>query len=241
MDRQGGFARLTKHLRDDGEVVTYDRRGYGRSRAVGGPFEIADHVDDLMTVIDRIPTILVGHSLGGVVALAAAGRRPDLVRGVVVFEVPMSWEPWWPTDSGGSVAASMSDRPEDAAEAFMRRVVGSQRWDRLPERTRVERRSEGVALVGEMTSIRRGRPWNPAEIVCPVVSGHGRGSRPQFERSAHTIGETVGEAIVVAMSDARHNAHSDMPEEFRRCLIEPMLQRLRWGSFASGPGITEPT
>ena len=110
----------------------------------------------------------------------------------------MSWEPWWPTDSGGSVAASMSDRPEDAAEAFMRRVVGSQRWDRLPERTRVERRSEGVALVGEMTSIRRGRPWNPAEIVCPVVSGHGRGSRPQFERSAHTIGETVRNNCMVA-------------------------------------------
>lgn len=240
MDRQGGFARLTKHLRPDGEVVTYDRRGYGRSRAVGETFEIADHVDDLLSVIDQVPSIVVGHSLGGVIALAAAGRRPDLMRGVVVFEVPMSWEPWWPTDSGGSVAASMSDRPEDAAEEFMRRVVGSQRWDRLPERTRLERRSEGPALVGEMTSIRRGRPWNPAEILCPIVSGHGRGSRPQFERSAHTIGETVGDAIVVALPDARHNAHSDMPEKFQRALIEPMLERLRSGSFVGGPGVTGP-
>ena len=231
MDRQSGFARLVKHLREYGEVVTFDRRGYGRSRDVGGPFDIATHADDLAEVIGDRPSIVVGHSLGGVVALAAASRVGSVITGLVLYEIPMSWEPWWPKDSGGSIAASMTDQPSDAAEAFMRRVVGSERWDRLPERTRAKRRAEGVALVGEMTSIRAGCPWTPSEVRCPIVSGYGRGGRPQFARSAEEITNSFPDSVLVPMDAARHNAHSTEPELFARVLVGPLLERLRSGSF----------
>ena len=40
----------------------------------------------------------------------------------------------------------------------MRRLVGNKVWERLPERTRTARRSEGRVLVGELRDLRSGPP-----------------------------------------------------------------------------------
>ena len=50
--------------------------------------------------------VLVGHSYGGDVALATADRHPDLVAGVAVYETPLSWLPWWPNTTAGSIAVA---------------------------------------------------------------------------------------------------------------------------------------
>ena len=73
-------------------VVTYDRRGYGESPSPTGPVPFDRHVDDLIGVIGDAPASVVGHSWGGHVALAAAIRRPDLVRsvGATVNIVPVN-------------------------------------------------------------------------------------------------------------------------------------------------------
>jgi pimeloyl-ACP methyl ester carboxylesterase len=38
------------------------------------------------------PAVLVGHSIGGVVALMVAARRPDKVRGLIIEDVPLTQE-----------------------------------------------------------------------------------------------------------------------------------------------------
>ena len=92
MDRSTSFGRVARHL-DDLEVVRYDRRGYGRSIEVG-PGDLDDDVADLLTVLDGRPSVVFGHSIGGVVAVVAAARRPDLVRSVLAYEAPAPWAPW---------------------------------------------------------------------------------------------------------------------------------------------------
>ena len=114
-------------------VVRYDRRGYGRATPHAGPFTIAAHVDDLLHLLDERPAVLVGHSLGGDIVLAAAARRPDLALGVSAFEPPMPWTDWWPRDSASAeavAAAADSAERDDAhrrtvhAPADRRRAVG---------------------------------------------------------------------------------------------------------------------
>lgn len=72
-------------LRDDCTVVTVDRPGYGRTAAAAAGFE-ANAAAAVATLerlgIDR--AVLVGHSWGGGVALAAAERHPEQVNGVVL-------------------------------------------------------------------------------------------------------------------------------------------------------------
>jgi len=230
MDHESGFARLVKHLRPHGEVVTYDRQGYARSLNAPGDRSISAHIEDLRAIIGPIPSIVVGHSLGGAIALALAARHPSLVRGLVVYESPMSWEPWWSENGGGSMAAHAAT-PEDAAEAFMRRFVGRARWDRLPERTKDSRRAEGVALRAESISLRRGAPWTEAPIECPVMSGCGEASRDDFRRSARIVSQLSTDGRMVVLPRAHHNAHSASADDFHALLVLPLIRRLESGAW----------
>src|SRR5215510_8332553 len=85
--RAASFSKVVRCLRDLRTVV-YDRRGYAGSIDVGPPFTVSVQVDDLLFVMQERPAVVVGHSYGGNIALAAARARPDLVRAVVVFEAP---------------------------------------------------------------------------------------------------------------------------------------------------------
>jgi pimeloyl-ACP methyl ester carboxylesterase len=148
MDRSGSWVRVVRELRDL-HTVRYDRRGYGRSRELGGG-TMDQHVADLFDVIAERPCVVAGHSYGAAVALVAAERRPDVVRGVVSYEGPMSWRDWWPRSSaGGRAVDQVRDGAAmgDAAERFLRRMIGDEKWESLPARTRDERRAEGEALL----------------------------------------------------------------------------------------------
>lgn len=230
MDRQSGFRRLAKSLSTTNRVLTYDRRGYAGSSDMSGPFGIDQQVADLLEVIEARPAVLVGHSFGGAVALACACRHPELVRGVVVYESPMSWEPWWPSDSGGARAVAMADDPEAAAEAFLLRFIGERLWNRLPEGTKRERRAEGKALVGELGDLRATAAWKPEDLRVPVISGYGSRARDYIGRASQVIG-SLPDGRAVMIDGAHHNAHSAQPEAFERLLVEPLLERLRTGRW----------
>jgi pimeloyl-ACP methyl ester carboxylesterase len=75
-------------------VITYDRRGTGRSGRAGWPGAGADqHADDaaaLLATLDAAPATVLGVSSGGVVALALAARHPEAVARVIAWEPPAS-------------------------------------------------------------------------------------------------------------------------------------------------------
>jgi len=214
MDRSAGVLRLARRLDDRYRVIRYDRRGYGRSAGVGAPFDVATHVDDLIGVLQahapgRPVALVFGHSYGGNVALALADRRAELVEAVAVYETPLSWLDWWPGNSAGGSALAMADAG-DAAEAFMRRLVGDQVWERLPEGKRAERRAEGPAMVGELTDLRCGPPWNPDRIAAPVLALHGETARPHHRRAMTQLADLMPGGRVVEIPAAGHaGPHTD--------------------------------
>ncbi len=216
LDRSAGMLKLSRRLDQEFRVTRYDRRGYGRSLAVGGPFDIARQVDDLMAVLDATAgtdgsNVLFGHSFGGNVALAAAERHPDRVAGVVTYETPLSWLDWWPTDTAGRQATDWTGEPFEAAERFMRRLVGDEVWERLPSATRAARRSEGPALIGELSAVSQRPPWSPAAVRAPVLAMRGERCQPHHMQSTAAIADWFGVTPVV-IEGARHfgpNTHPD--------------------------------
>jgi pimeloyl-ACP methyl ester carboxylesterase len=215
MDRSGSFAFARKRWVAAGHrVLVYDRRGYNRSLAAGPPFSVPANVADLVDLLAGRPAIVVGHSLGGVIGLALAEAHPELVSGLVVYEAPMSWEPWWPRSTAGSLASDETVSPEDVAERFLRRMAGDRVWERLPATTRQQRRAEGPTLVAELRDVRRHVPYDPSRVEVPVVVGHGLDSAEHHRRGAHTLVERLPRATLVAIEGADHGAHRSHPEAF---------------------------
>ena len=212
MDRASSFAKLLPHLRDL-DVTTYDRRGYGRARD-NKPTSLEDHIEDLERHLDGGRAVIVGHSLGGDLALAVATRRPHDVAAVGAWEAPLAWMPWWPDESAGTRAVSEGLAPGAAAEVFMRGVVSDELWERLPESTKQERREEGVAMIVDVAGIRDAAPFDPAEVRVPVVAGCGGDSKPYHRRSSEWLVEHISGAELFEIPGARHGAHASHPVEF---------------------------
>ena len=235
MDRAASMLKLSRRLDDKNRVLRYDRRGYGHSAAHPGPFTMGDQVADLVALLAGRRAVLIGHSYGGNVAMATAARHGDLVAGVVMYESPLAWESFWPASSMSASAAHApvptKEEAANAAEGFMRRLIGAERWLALPERTRLSRRTEGLALVSELKDLREHQPWSADDVNVPVIVGvGGRASERYLKGMAHVTNSVAG-ATLVCLEGCTHDAPTAAPDQFRRELIEPLLQRVGkpWG------------
>jgi pimeloyl-ACP methyl ester carboxylesterase len=84
---------LVPEITDVASVLTYDRRGFGESRAGTEPFT---HLDDLLAVLDLClieSAWLVGSSAGGKLALEAAVEAPHRVNGVILISPAVGGAP----------------------------------------------------------------------------------------------------------------------------------------------------
>ncbi|MGH9184383.1 MAG: alpha/beta fold hydrolase [Acidimicrobiales bacterium] len=77
-------------------LLALDLRGRAASAAVGPPFGIASHADDVIAVLEHVGVehaVITGHSMGAWVAALAARRRPERAAAVVLVDggiaVPM--------------------------------------------------------------------------------------------------------------------------------------------------------
>ncbi|HUR50872.1 MAG TPA: alpha/beta hydrolase [Mycobacteriales bacterium] len=71
-----------QHFDDKARLVRYDHRNHGRSARSRRAIDVETLADDLAEVIrqttPRTKVVLVGHSMGGMTALALADRHPEL-------------------------------------------------------------------------------------------------------------------------------------------------------------------
>lgn len=213
MDRSAGMLRLTRQLAGHAAVIRYDRRGYARSAGVGPSFTLEDQIDDLAKVIERHASgrsidLAFGHSFGGNVVLGLADRQPGVIRRAAVYETPMSWFDWWPSNTAGAAAETIRQSGDagDAAEAFMRRLIGDERWEGLPASTRDGRRSEGTAMVAELTDLRRNAPWTAERVTCPTLALSGEYGRAHHQRGMRVLADMLDHADHVQLDGAGHGA-----------------------------------
>lgn len=212
LDRGGSFARLARRT-DRYDLVAYDRRGYQGSRALT-PLDLEHHVQDLLALVvleaRRGPVIVFGHSFGGVVALGAATRVPDLVDLVVAFESPLPWILHRP-----SSRPPLTDDPGAEAERFFRRMVSNGAWERLSERDRESRRLDGPGLLSDLGGLHRGvAPFDLSTLKVPFVYLYGDGIIADYYQAL------CGELEKIApnfrcrqLEGANHGAHLSNPDQ----------------------------
>ena len=74
-------------------LFALDLRGHGRSGRVPGAYRVTDYAGDVIALLRGQvgePAVLVGHSLGAIVAIAVAAEAPETVRAVVLEDPPLA-------------------------------------------------------------------------------------------------------------------------------------------------------
>ena len=212
LDSARSFGRLARRL-DDLQVVAYDRRGYRASRGVTLAAGLAVQVDDALEVVASVgsapPVVMLGHSFGGLVALAAAARQPSPpIAAIVVYEPPFPWLRELP----GDYHAPLGDDAAAEAEAFFSRIVGPASWDRLSEPERESRRLDGPALVEDLRVLRGPLPFELGDVAVPVVVGIGEDASSRRRDASATLAAAIPDATLVTVPRAGHGAHLSHPD-----------------------------
>ncbi|MER5729895.1 alpha/beta hydrolase [Streptomyces sp. NPDC002138] len=132
-------------------VLSYDRRGHGRSEAGTGQGTRRQDEDDLAALIEQLgpaPAHVAGNSFGASTALGLAARRPELFRSITLHEPPLvaivADDPAAMEDMGpakASIEAALGllrkGEHEEGARLFVEEVaMGPGTWDRLPAQVR---------------------------------------------------------------------------------------------------------
>ncbi|MTI15848.1 3-oxoadipate enol-lactonase [Rhodobacteraceae bacterium RKSG542] len=68
-------------------LLFYDKRGHGLSSIGEVPYTMERHADDLAGLLDHLQiksSVVCGLSAGGMIAQCLFGRRPDLIRGLIL-------------------------------------------------------------------------------------------------------------------------------------------------------------
>jgi pimeloyl-ACP methyl ester carboxylesterase len=210
-DRAKSFAKVVRRL-SDVPVTSYDRRGYGKSLvAADESARFDEHSDDLIAILDGTPSVVVGHSAGGAIAMLTASRAPELFLALGVWEPPMTQSDWWPAAARQQAMAwAQADDAEAVGEEFYRVILGDTGWDQLPEPTRRRLRLEGKAFRADMASQDR-PPLDIDRLKMPRLLGCGTAQPSGFIGVHHRTAQAIGCELLV-IEGAAHAAHISHPD-----------------------------
>lgn len=235
------WTQIGKALADDRRVLLVDLPHHGRSTWENGfdYLRVADRVAGLLSADD--PVALVGHSLGGKVAMVLALRHPELVERLCVVDVsPTAYDRL--SEFSGYVAA-MRGLPLDAistrgeadaalAEAVPDATVRSFLLQNLRRDGDGWRWQVNLDVLGPALPVIGGWPeeqlGDTPPYQGPVLWVAGEGSDYISPAYAGAMDRWFPRNRLVTVKGAGHWVHSERPEVF--------LEVLRWFLDAAGSG-----
>lgn len=228
-NRSDGWLPVIPTLARSFRLITMDLRGHGQSGQPPDGYRHADYAADLQAVIDRLgesAPLIVGHSLGGIVALEWAIGHPDVAAGIVAEDVPLSTGPG--AEATFATWISMNGMPFGA--------LLTRYQSELPHLPEAQIRSRAESMAGtanavfqaELAASRASRGNDEIArlggVTSPVLLIHGDvetgGLVPSQDVQRFLAVVPNGRAARIA--GGTHVLHRDRPDEFLR-LVVPFL------------------
>jgi pimeloyl-ACP methyl ester carboxylesterase len=228
------FAEQVESLSASRRVVTLDQRGHGRSSQAGtlDGYTMGQLVDDLVAFTEQVgdgPVDLLGHSMGGRVALGAVLARPDLFHSLILMDTS-AWS-FLPEDEGvramvGEYMAKFDpargvpsvfglEGPEQALiDATAPLELRQAREASFAGMDAYAIKALGTALLAD--GIGSLRPRLP-EVTCPVTVLVGAKDHPLVGQAPDLAAE-VAHGHLAVIAGAYHSPQLTHPDEWRRAV-----------------------
>jgi pimeloyl-ACP methyl ester carboxylesterase len=221
---------VAPELARERRVFAMDRRGRGAS-GDGASYEIMRELEDLAAVAGAIgPILVVGHSLGGRIALAASART-SAIRAIVAYEsapLPGDAPEGRQTDRllteleadlgrgdlDAVLARFMRDTvgmPPDELAAFRANPIWPARASTAPTIVREIRAAEHDPAIGFEAL---------AATRVPVLQLVGGASPARFRDGAAALDARLGDGRLITIDGARHAAHHSHAAAFLAAVRE---------------------
>ena len=218
-------------LAESFRVLVYDRRGHSQSERPSGQGSVREDVADLAALIEHLglaPAWVAGNSFGAAITLRLAGRRPELLRGIVAHEPPLfsmladdpAMAPLLGAVAGkiGAVVARIaSGDGAGAAEQFVETVAfGPGTWAQLPPDFRQRMIENAPTYLDECN--------DPEQLAFdldwirtfrrPALLSKGGQSPPTFAPVIAKLAGALPDSEVVTFPDAGHIPQFTHPDAY---------------------------
>lgn len=194
------WKRLAPDLEMRGRLTRIDQRGHGQSDAPPGPYSRSDLASDVVAVLDAEgidQTILIGHSMGGIVAMETALIYPDRIAGLVLIGT---------TSECREKIAGWYERialagERDGAAGLGRAIYGEK------STKEISGDAQGIAHVTRMLKSLYSDPLTPklGDIRCPALMTVGE-KDPMGPKASEIVhaGMPKGRAELLSVPDKGH-------------------------------------
>jgi pimeloyl-ACP methyl ester carboxylesterase len=232
------YAWLTGAITEGRRIVRVDLRGHGRSEHAPGTYDIDRYSEDVVEVLRETvgrPAVLVGHSLGGVVAWWVAQRHPELVAAAFLEDPPLYMGepaehrenpaiPYFAMLRDTAVRWQSAGTPEADAAAELERLdaEGRSAQDAYASRafalTHLDPRVLDALIDGTLFAAVDTR--SPMEVRAFILAA---GEMPAFPpRHEERLAMSHGDVVVGRVPGARHVIHDERAhrDEYVRALVE---------------------
>jgi pimeloyl-ACP methyl ester carboxylesterase len=247
---EGGYVwdETCKTLTDFCSVAVLDLRGHGEShKSSTGRYDLSTHVADAVRItqslgVDRI--VLIGHSLGGQIAMRIAVEFPTLVAALVLVDISSDPNRGAMRQARANLRASMRTystveeykewlmkiRPLISAHTAQNLAVGGLRLGSQGFELKID-----PALVApDTTDIEsKGKPNSATtlkNILCPSLLIRGAGSALLSASSASHMVRSLRNGQLITINGAGHAVMSDAPQAFNRVVRDFMKTVQRAGA-----------
>ncbi len=235
------WANQTPVLSPKYRVVALDHRGHGKSAAPSREEEYSvqiftGDVFGLLRMLNIKKCCLVGHSLGGFIALQFALEHQDMLAALVLVDTSSGQFARDPNYAQLRQKLDELARSQGMEAAFEYDAANNpmriERFQRHPELREVSRRKVLMTSVdGYIYASRAIGKWKPvtsrlSEIKVPALIYWGDEDLP-FTEATKTLKEGIADSGLVTAKGVGHSPHEEAPDVFNEALLK-FLDSIKW-------------
>lgn len=209
-------------LQDTFDLIVPDLRGFGESSTVDSFYTMEDIASDIAALLDHLEiekTAMVGHSMGGYVALAFARLYPERITGLGLVSTQVLADAPDRRDGRYKSAAEVADKGIASVVAAMTSKFTSDA--RLQEFARQSmERQQPAAYIGALKAMAERVDSTPllSSLTVPVVIVHGDADSLIPIDRAREVKVALRNAHLVEISEAGHMPMMEAKEKTAQAL-----------------------